>query len=231
MRPNQKMYDSNGKQIALFPLEAFVITQRDIDTYSHNPSVYWATDYMGWSANGRVYRDPCYAPVDLKLIWQDTSYPVAVWESLEKVHLANGVIDYLTLTVYHDNDVYNGVYHVGDIKRQGTVFNKTGTYNNGTSSVGDHLHLETGRGRYTSPNNTGPNTLNYKYHITDYTAPKRLHNYDALFINNTTPYTTSQYPYTYPWKTFQGGSPTPTPEYKKYRFKWVLYANKLRNKN
>lgn len=230
MRAGQTMYDSNGKQVALFPLEGFVITQTDQETYSHNPSVYWATDYIGWNSNGRVYRDPCYAPVDLKLLWQDRSYPVAVWESLQPVHLANGVIDYLTVTVYHDNDVYNGVYNVGDIKRQGEIFNKTGVYNNGTQSVGDHLHLETGRGRYSSPYNTGSGTANYKYHITDYTGPKRLHNYDALFINDTTPYTTSQYPATYNWQTFQGGHPSPTPSYKKYKFKWVLYANKIRNR-
>lgn len=226
MRAGQKLYDDNAKQVALFPLEGFVITQTDQETYSHQPSVYWATDYMGWDANGRVYRDPCYAPVDIKLIWQDRSQPVAVWESLLPVHLANGMIDYLTITCYHDNDVANGLYNVGDIKRQGDMFNKTGTGGN----VGDHLHLETGYGRYTTSTNTGVGTLNYKYHITDYTAPKRLHNYDALFINDTTPYTTSGYPATYPWKTFQGGSPTPPIEYKKYKFKWVLYANKLRDR-
>ena len=232
MRANQKLYDDNGYQVALFPLEGFVITQTDQETYSHNPSLYWATDYIGWNSNGRVYRDPCYAPVDLKLLWQDRSYPVAVWESLYKVHLANGRIDYLTITVYHDNDVYNGLYNVGDIKRMGEIFNKTGVYNNGTQSVGDHLHLETGIGKYSSPNNTGPNTANYKYHITDYTGPKRLHNYDALFINGTTPYTTSTYPAIYPWKTFQGGHPTPQPDhnYKRYKFPFVLYANKTRNK-
>lgn len=226
MRAGEKLYDNNGREVALFPLEAFVITQTDQETYSHQPNVYWATDYMGWSSNGRVYRAPCYAPVDIKLIWQDRSQPVAVWESLAPVHLANGVIDYLTITCYHDNDVANGVYNVGDIKRMGDIFNKTGTGGN----VGDHLHLETGRGRYTSSNNTGVGTANYKYHITDYTAPKRLHNYEALFINDTTPYTTSLYPATYPWVTFQGGSPTPPSEAKRYKFKWVLYANKIRNR-
>lgn len=230
MRAGQTLYDNNGYQVALFPLEGFVITQTDQETYSHNPSVYWATDYMGWNSNGRVYRDPCYAPVDLKLIWFDASYPVAVWESLQPVHLANSSheIEYLTVLCYHDNDVANGVYQVGDIKRQGEIFNKTGTLNHG-STVGDHLHLETGYGRYNLSYSTGSGTAEYKYHITDYTTVKRLHNYDALFINDTTPYTTSTYPATYPWKTYQGGSPTPSGG-TKYKFKWVLYANKLRER-
>lgn len=229
MRPLQTLYDDNGYQVALFPLEGFVISQTDQETYSHNPSVYWATDYLGWNSSGRVYRDPCYAPVDLKLLWFDASYPVAVWESLNRVHLANGMIDYLTVLVYHDNDVANGLYHVGDIKRQGEIFNKTGTMNHG-STVGDHMHLETGYGRYATSSSSSYGTAEYKYHITDWTKPKRLHNYDALFINDTTPYTTSTYPATYSWKTFNGGHPTPTPDYRKYKFKWVLYANKLRNR-
>lgn len=223
MRANEKMYDNNGKQVALFPLESFVISQADTETYSHNPSVYWATDYLGYNlAGNRVYRAPCYAPVDLKLLWFDPSYPVAVWESLQPVHLANNMIDYLTVLVYHDNDVANGVYSVGDIKRQGEVFNKTGTLNHG-STVGDHMHLETGYGKYNLSYSTGAGTAEYKYHITDYTTVKRLHNYDALFINDTVPRTTSQYPTTYPWKTFQGGSPIPPSEYKRYHFKFYLF--------
>ena len=227
MKPNQRLYDSKRHQVALFPLEGFVISQTDEETYSHNPSVYWATDYMGWNTSGRVYRDPLYAPVDMKLRWFDASYPVAVWESLEKVHLANGMIDYLTILIYHDQDYANGVYHVGDIKRQGIMFAKTGTMNHG-SQVGDHVHLETGYGRYRLNYSSGAGTAEYKYHITDYTTVKRLHNYDALFINDTQPYTTSLYPATYPWKTFNGGSPYPSGG--KYKFKWVLYANKIRNR-
>lgn len=224
MRAGQTLYDNNGKQVALMILPGFHISQRDDETYSHNPSVYYATDYLGWGANGRIYRCPCYAPVDLKCLWVNRTECVAVWESLDTVHLANGMIDYLTITVYHDNDVTNGLINPGSIKRQGQEFNKTGT---GGNVTGDHVHLETGYGRYSSPNSSSYGTANYKYHITDWTDPKRLHNYDALFINDTSPY---ESPGNYNWKTFQGGSPNP-PGYNKYRFKWVLYANKLRNKN
>lgn len=224
MRANQKLYDNNGKQVALFPLSGFHISQRDDETISHNPSVYYATDYLGWNSNGRVYRAPCYAPVDIKLIWKNATECCAVWESLEKVHLANGMIDYLTILVYHDNDIQDGTYYsVGTIKRMGEIFNRTGT---GGHVTGDHVHLETGYGRYATSSSSSYGTAEYKFHITDWTRPKRLHNYNALFINDTSPY---QSPGSYNWLTFSGGTPTPG-GIKKHHFKWVLYANKIRNR-
>lgn len=217
MRAGQTLYDNNGKQVALFPLSGFHISQRDDETFSHNPSRYWATDYLGWNSNGRVYRDSCYAPVDIKLMWKNSTECVALWESIEKVHLANGMIDYLSIIVYHDNDIQNNTYYsVGTIKRQGEVFNRTGT---GGNVTGDHVHLETGYGRFTNPNN--------HYHIENSGGVNRLHNYDALFINDTNPY---QSPGNYSWKTFQGGSPTPPGEKTEHHFPWVLYARKLRDK-
>ena len=221
MRAHETLYDNNGYQVALFPLVSFIISQADTDTYSHVPSRYWATDYLGYNERGtRQLRAPCYAPVDMKLVWFDASYPVAIWESLTEVHMPYG-IDYLTVLVYHDNDYANGVYHVGDIKRMGEIFNRTGTMNHG-QTVGDHMHLETGRGRFTNPAN--------HYHIENSGGVHRLHNYDALYINGTTPRHSSYYPTEYPWVTYQGGSPLPpSHDKKKYRFKWVLYANKLRN--
>ena len=132
MRAGQKMYDENGRQVALFILEGFSVSQADNGTYSHGGgNLYWATDYLGLNSQGnRVYRDPCYAPVDIKCIWLNKANCVAVWESLYKVHLANGMIDYLTLTVYHDQDITNGLITVGTVKRQGEQFNRTGTGGN-----------------------------------------------------------------------------------------------------
>ena len=228
MRAGQTLYDNNNHQVALFPLSGFHISQRDDETYSHNPSVYWATDYLGWNSNGRVYRDPCYAPVDIKCIWLNRTECCAVWESLAPVHLVkNDMIDYLTILVYHDNDIANGITQVGTIKYQGEQFNRTGT---GGNVTGDHMHLETGYGKYDTSTSSSYGTAEYKYHITDWTKPKRLHNYEALFINDTTPY---QSPGNYVWTEFTGGhpGPEPTPTPHKYGFKWVLYANKLRNKN
>ena len=220
MVANEKLNGTNHKQVALFPLPYVYVSQADDETYSHE-SWYYATDYLGWDANGRVYRCDCYAPVDIECIYVDTSECMAVWESLDTVNLANNTVDYLGLIVYHDNDITNGLVTVGTIKRQGDVFNKTGTGGNVTS---DHMHLETGYGKYTLPHtSTGQGTANYKYHFTDYTDVKRLHNYDALYINDTTIIYSPNY---YTWVEYSGGH-TPT-RYPKTKFPWVLYANKLR---
>ena len=220
MVANEKLLGTNNKQVALFPLPYIYVSQADDETYSHE-SWYYATDYLGWDANGRVYRCPCYAPVDIKCIYVDTSECMAVWESLDTVNLANGTVNYLGLIVYHDNDITNGLITVGTIKRQGDIFNKTGT---GGNVTGDHMHLETGYGKYTQPNvSTGQGTANYKYHFTDYTDVKRLHNYDALYINDTINVYSPNY---YTWKTYSGGH---TPVIKKTHFPWVLYARRLRD--
>lgn len=217
MRPLQTLYDDNDYQVPLFPLESFVISQSDTDTYSHVPSRYWATDYLGYNLEGnREYRAPCYAPVDIKCVWLNRTECMAIWESLNPVHLADGndTIDYLTIICYHDNDISNGITQIGTIKNQGELFNRTGT----KPDVGDHVHLETGRGRFTSPAN--------HYHIENSGGVNRLHNYDALYINDTIPRHTSYYPTEYPWKTFTGGHTRPT---KKHRYPFVLYARKLRD--
>jgi hypothetical protein len=144
---------------------------------------------------------------------------MTVWQSFRKVHLANGMIDYLGIIVYHDNDIANGLITVGDIKPQGQRFNRTGT---GGSADGDHVHLETGYGKYTLPYTSTPRgTANYKYHFTDYTDVKRLHNYEALFRNNTTTIYSPDY---YIWLVYSGGY------IRKNKFPWVLYANKFRNR-
>lgn len=218
MRANQTLYDNNNRQVALFPLSGFHISQRDDETFSHNPSRYWATDYLGWGTS-RIYRAPCYAPVDIKCVWLNRTECMAIWESLNPVHMVGDRIDYLTLIVYHDNDIQNGITQIGTTKSQGEIFNKTGT---GGNVTGDHMHLETGYGKFTSPAN--------HYHIENSGGVHRLHNYDCLYINDTSPI---QSPGNYVWRTYEGGhpAPTPTPTVKKYGFKWVLYANKLRDRN
>lgn len=223
MIAGQTMRDRQGYQVALFPMEGFHISQTDYGTFSHGGgAVYWATDYLGYSASGRILRCPCYAPVDIKLIFKNRTESMCVWESLTPVHLANGMIDYLTITCYHDDDIENNNYYaIGTIKRQGEEFFKTGT---GGTATGDHLHLETGYGKYNTSSSSSAGTAEYKFHITDYTTPKRLHNYDALFINDTNPIQTPEH---YDWKTFIAPSPS---TYRKGKFPWVLYSKNLRMK-
>lgn len=205
MRPNQQLNDPNGKQVCLFPLEGFIISQGWWETFSHNPNSYYATDFLPTDENGtRLFRAPCYAPVDLQLLWKDPVECCALWQSVNpEVHFADDTLDYLGIIVYHDNDIANGTYsNVGDIKRQGEIFNRSGT---GGNVTGDHVHLETGKGQV--------NLNHYRYHFTDASSCKRIVPDNALFVNDTrvTPYPQ------YTWKTYEGGvvppgpGPTPTP--------------------
>lgn len=85
------------------------------------------------------------------------------------------------------------------------------------------MHLETGKGQV--------NLSQYRYHFLDSTDCKRIVPDDALFINDTSPVIPKAQ---YNWIEYQGGiTPPPTPPliFKKKKFKWVLYANKLRNRN
>ena len=74
---------------------------------------------------------------------------------------------------------------------------------------------------------TGRGTPNYKYHFTDYTDVKRLHNFNALYINDTVNVYSPDY---YTWIKYDTETPDLPPILKTSKFKWVLYANKIRNK-
>lgn len=74
-------------------------------------------------------------------------------------------------------------------------------------------------------------TSEYKFHFTDYTACKRLHNYEALFINDTEIIKNAT---NYDWIEYDGTSIPDNPDidiiYKKNKFKWLLFKNKKRRK-
>lgn len=219
MRANQKMYDDNGFQVALFPLEELYISQGDTGTYSHDFSRYFATDCLGYINGNRVLRCPCYAPVDIELLWKDSTECCAMWKSVNKVHLSDGSISYIGIIIYHDNDIQNNTYYpIGTVKRMGEEFCKTGT--GGKNVTGDHIHIEIGKGI--------PNLSQYKYHFLDNTDCKRIRIFNALYINDTT---IIQNWSGYDWKTFSGGHPTPTPEERRYKFNFVLFNRNRRLRN
>lgn len=230
----QTQIDENGHQVALFPLESFIITQRDDETYSHDPTRYLATDYQAFHytsgsdtqiGTGYVLTfHEYYAPVDMVCVGMDTTNASILWRSINPVHLANDNIDYLILLFYHDNRVPAGDYSVGDTVSQGDIIGHTGTYGNGGSTVANHVHMESGYGQnwnrvYANPS-WGHINLDYA-----------LHNYTAMYGNDTTCYGISSYPDKYPWQYYQGPTPPPpTPTSgKKKGFPWYITANKRRN--
>lgn len=229
---NQKLKDNRGYQVALFPLESYIITQRDDETYSHDPTRYLATDYQAFhytSGNDTTLGTgyvlnycPYYAPVDMICVGMDKTNASILWRSMEKVHLANDTIDYLICLFYHNNKVPSGDYNVGDTRLQGEIIGYTGTYGNAGSQVGNHVHMETGYGEnwnkvYASPE-WGHINLSYA-----------LHNYDALWGNDSTCYGIISYPDKYPFKIFDGEH-IPGEEWKRKHFPWQVYGHKLMKK-
>lgn len=217
MIKGEKLTNSKGQQVALFPLSYIRVSQADYGTYSHNYDTYYATDFLGWNADGRVLLCEYYAPVDMTCIYIDKSESCIVWQSNEEVEFADGSIDYLGCIFYHDNNVADGDYSVGDTVSQGDVIGHTGTAGNVT---GDHVHLETGKGKWNSNSSTGKGTAEYKYHFTDYTTVKRIRCFNALYGNDTV-ISLNDTNNEYDWKTYEDVTPTPTPTSKK---SWIPLA-------
>ena len=204
----QQLVDDDGYEIMLFPLEYMYISQGELTPsgYSHHNSV--AMDFMGWNANGRVYQCPYYAPCTCKCVQVGTGS--VVWESVNKVHLANNTLDYVTFHFAHDDNTSG--HYVGQIIQQGDLIGHTGTTGNVT---GDHVHINTALGHFAGFYNVGTG---------HYQLRNSSHIYNTMYVNDTV----IRYGMSYNWKTYSGGH---VPTIKKYHFKWVLYANKLRNRN
>lgn len=204
MRAGQTLVDDQGYQVALFPLSYIYISQGENGSYSHQGIL--AIDFLGYGANGRILRCPYYAPFDCKVVYHGSYYNV--WQSLRQVHTPSG-IKYVTFEVAHDNTLLP----LGTIRNMGQEIGKTGTAG---EVSGDHVHLNSAFGTYQGfyTVSSGKRQLINSSHI-----------YETFYVNDTV----IREGYGYNWVTFSGGHPQPT--YKRYKFKWVLYANKLRERN
>lgn len=215
MRAGQTLRARDGYEVALFPLPYMYISQGELmpSGWSHYNT--YNMDFMGWDANGRVYQAPLYAPFTMKVValWDYNGSHTVSFESVDKVHFADGSLDYMTIEFTH---AQNPPYHtIGDVVSQGQLCYYTGTFGQAT---GDHVHMCCGKGHYDGyTQRTGGH----------YDLTNRYHLYDSLYINDTTIVYDS---HDYPWKTYIGPTPPPHPV-KFSKFPWVLYANKLRNRS
>lgn len=205
MTAGQTMVDSNGNEISLFPLEYMYISQGELTPsgYSHHGS--YAMDFLGWGADGRILKCPYYAPFSCRVVQRASYY--AVWQSLHPVITPRGK-QYVTFVVMHDDTPPL----LGVTATQGQLIGHTGTktYEGGSVS-GDHCHMDGANGTFSGWMSGGHDLLN------------REHLYNLFYVNDTV----MSHPMSYSWKTYTG----PLSPVKKYHFKWVLYANKLRNKD
>ena len=214
MIAGQRLVASDGYEVALFPMPYMYISQGELmptTNWSHYNT--YNMDFMGYDANGRVYQAPLYAPFTMKVValWDYSGSHTVTWESVNKVHFADGTLDYMTIEFTHAN---NPPYHtIGDTVTQGSLCYYTGTFGNVT---GDHVHICCGIGHY----------IGYTQRVGGhYDLTNRYHMYDSLYINDTIIEYDS---HDYPWKTWTGPTPPPPSPRPKSKFPWVLYAKKLR---
>lgn len=208
MRAGERLIDANNeKEVLLFPLEYLYMSQDEGGSYSHLYT--YSIDLLGWGANGRKLKCPYYAPCTL--VCKQVSSGSVVWESTDEVNWADGTLDYVTIHFAHDDNT--SVHYVGEIINQGDLIGHTGTTGHVT---GDHVHLNTARGHFAGFYDVGTG---------HYQLRNATHVYDTMYVNDTV----IKRGYGHNWRTYEGGI-TPV-DAKKYRFKWVLYANKLRQRN
>lgn len=213
MRAGQRLVASDGYEVALFPLPYLNMSQDEGGDFSHIGT--YNIDFLGWGENGRIYNAPIYAPCTMKVVYTGLSYAggnQVGFQSVDKVHLANGNLDYLCIAFAHDPNP--PITTIGQIVNQGDLCYHTGSYGNVT---GDHVHTCCGQGTWQGQTQRPPEN---RWDLTN-----RIHYWDAVFVNDTT----IIQGYNHNWRTWTG--PTPPIPIKRNKFPWVLYARKFREGN
>lgn len=131
MLPLQRMWDNQGNEVCLFPLEYLHMSQGEHQLY--------ALDFLGWNSLGRVYNCPCYAPISCKVVYTGNDHNMICW-SMNPVRLVDGTLSHISILVAHS---MTAPASVGSTFVQGQLWYHTGNYGH---STGDHLHMEVALG-------------------------------------------------------------------------------------
>lgn len=207
MRANQKLVALDGYEVMLFPLEYMNISQDEGGSYSHAGTL--QMDFLGWGENGRIYNCPFYAPCTCRCVAiTDSKTNNRVFESVNLVHYADSSLDYITFEFAHDDFP---LAIIGSIFNQGDLIGHTGT----KGADGDHVHFQTAKGTYQGWEQVPPNN--------NWQLIGEISIYNACYVNDTIIINGESHP----WKTYAESIKQESEEHK---FKWVLYAEKLRNK-
>lgn len=200
----QKLIDSDGYEVALYPLESIRITQTCHGSTSH--SSYKVSNTGLWDVTGMSGDNPkgtIYAPftgIVKAVVKGKANGNQTMIQSKNKVHLANGKLDYACFGFAHDNilDI-----KVGQEVSQGDKVGDCGNYGNVS---GVHSHFLIGEGKWTKGNKI-PTIVN-KNGSNIFYMPNAI-NIDEMFFNNgIRGYDISNLkkcndPYTFNWKTWE----------------------------
>lgn len=165
MIANQTLVAQDGYEVCLFPMDVLHMTQDEGGDFSHSGT--YNIDFVGTTT-----RYPLYAPCKLRIRRIVADSNGLILDSVDKVHLPNGNLDYITLLVAHDNNPPS--MQIGHVFNQGELFYRTGTYGYVT---GDHVHMCIGQG-------TGGDLVQRS--TGNWDLNNRIHMWDGMFVNDTT---------------------------------------------
>lgn len=199
MQPLQRMWDTLGNEVCLFPLQDLHMSQGEHQLY--------AIDFLGWDNGLRIYNCPCYAPISCRVVYTGNDHNMICW-SISPVRLVDGTLSDISILVAHS---MTAPASVGSTFVQGQLWYHTGNYGH---STGDHLHMEVALG-HVKWDSSGMH-LNNPAHMWNVMAVNDTVVSNGMGLNwrnydgGITP-------------------PTPTDEDKKKNFPWVLYSRKFRD--
>lgn len=211
MKANQTLIGADGThEVALFPMPYLYMTQDEGGNFSHAGT--YNLDFVGYNGSSVIIRAPVYAPCTMKVVNYMPSFSGGhgvIFQSVDKVYLADGSIDYLTILFMHcDNPPYT---QVGQTVKQGQLCYRSGNFG---YSTGDHLHSCCGKGTYRGmTQRAGGN----------WDLANRVHYWNGVYVNDTV----IKLGYGHDWKTYSGGSPAPTPPptgsgFRQNKFPWAV---------
>ena len=204
MIANQTLVADDGYEVALFPLEYLYMTQDEGGDFSHAGT--YNIDFVGYNGTAVVTQCPIYAPCTMKLVFTNftpSGGNMCVFESVDKVHLANADLDYLTISFAHD--LHPPITTIGQVVNQGDLCYHTGEYGYVT---GDHVHSCCGQGQFAGL--TERQSGNWD-------LTNRIHYWDAVFVNDTG----IVQGYGHDWKDWTQ-PPTPPSQTRKRKFPFVV---------
>lgn len=199
MQPLQRLFDSDGNEVCLFPMQDLHLTPAR-DPAEHDGL---AMDFLGWSNGVRVYDCPCYAPFSGDVVYTGNDHNMIYWSS-NPVRLVDGTLSHVSILVAHS---MTAPASVGTTFVQGQLWYHTGNYGH---STGDHLHMEVALGHVKW--NTAGTGLKDPSHI-----------YNVMAVNDTV----ISRGLDFNWREYQGGVVPPSPDEKKHKFPWFMYRARI----
>ena len=198
MRPLQRMFDNQGNEVCLFPLQDLYLSPDRVPP-EHQ---LLAMDFLGWDNGLRIYDCPCYAPFSGEVVYTGNDHNMIYWSS-NPVRLADGSVSDVTILVAH-SDTAPGV--VGTTYVQGNLWYHTGNYG---QSTGDHLHMEVAKG-HVMWDSSGT-------HLQD-----PAHIYNVMCVNDTV----ISRGLDFDWKEYEGQTPVPKSNFPWYLVAGKKFRNK-----